>query len=52
MLEELGAVRGRVEREALEVRHGQTIREPRGRVKIRGFYSEPLQDLGQECGII
>lgn len=44
---------GRVaEDEVLEVKGGQAIWGPPGHMKISGFYSEPLQGLEQERGII
>lgn len=53
MLEKPEAVTGRVaEDKVSEVMGGQTIWGPPGHMKIFGFYSESLQDLEQEGGII
>lgn len=53
MLEKPEGARGRVaEDKVSEVMGGQTIWGPPGHMKTFGFYSESLQDLKQEDGII
>lgn len=53
VLEKPEGARGRVaEDKVSEVMGGQTIWGPPGHMKTFGFYSESLQDLKQEDGII
>lgn len=53
MLEKPKGVSGGVAKDKIsEVMGGQTIWGPPGHMKIFGFYSESLQDLEHEGGII